>query len=115
MRSDKPYRRGWCTECLNTWQRERRAIQNAEAAEWRVRTRQGSKGGRRAAERRLASEQAPVAKARYIREPISRHSTESACRNMRSCSVGRAASVRSALNENPDLFDRAKEYVICFK
>ena len=34
MRSDKPYRRGWCTECLKEWQRARRAIlkQEAEAA-----------------------------------------------------------------------------------
>ena len=70
MRSDKPYRRGWCTECLNTWQHERRAIQNAEAAEWRVRTKQGSKGGRRAAARGdWLRNMAPVAKARYIREP----------------------------------------------
>ena len=68
----QPYRRGWCTDCLNAWQRERRAIHNAEAEAWRARTKHGAKGGRQAAARGL-------------------------------------------LDENPDLFDRAKEYIARFK
>jgi hypothetical protein len=51
MRSDKPYRRRWCTDCFNAWQRERRKALRAEEQAWRERTKHGSKGrerGRRA-------------------------------------------------------------------
>ena len=69
MRSAKPYRRGWCTECLNAWQRARRAILRAEAEAWRARTKHGSKGGLDAAARGdWLRNMAPVAKTHYIRD-----------------------------------------------
>jgi hypothetical protein len=69
MRSDKPYRRGWCTECLNAWQKARRAILKAEEEAWRARTKHGWKGGAAAAARGdWLRNMSPVAKARYIRD-----------------------------------------------
>jgi hypothetical protein len=59
---------------LNTWQRERRAIHNAEAEAWRARTRHGAKGGAADCDRAIG-----------------------------------------LLEENPELFDRAKEYIVRFK
>lgn len=110
MRSDKPYRRGWCTECLNAWQRARRAILKEEAEAWRARTKHGSKGGRNAAAKGdWLRNMAPVAKARYIRDA----NLDSA-----ECVVFSAATCNRAiglLDENPELFDRAKEYVLRFK
>jgi hypothetical protein len=64
MRSDKPYRRRWCTDCLNAWQRQRRAIR--KAGEW---TRHGAKGGRGGRRRGdWLRHMAPAAKARHIRD-----------------------------------------------
>jgi hypothetical protein len=78
MRSDKPYRRGWCTDRLNAWQRERRAIHNAEAEAWRARTKHASG-------------------------------------EVRGLLCGNCNRAIGLLDENPDLFDRAKEYIARFK
>jgi hypothetical protein len=69
MRSDKPYRRGWCIDCYNGWQRDRAAILRAEAQARRERTKHGAKGGRAAAARGdWLRNMAPAAKARSIRD-----------------------------------------------
>jgi hypothetical protein len=151
MRSDKPYRRGWCTECLNAWQRARRAILKAEVDAWRVRTKHGSKGGRQAAARGdWLRNMAPTAKARYIRDANLRalygislphyegllHAQEGRCaicgrppRGKRPLNVdhdhdsgrvrgllcGNCNRAIGLLDENPELFDRAKEYVFRFR
>ncbi|HJU02351.1 MAG TPA: endonuclease VII domain-containing protein [Actinomycetes bacterium] len=151
MRSDKPYRRGWCTECLNAWQRDRRAIHNAEAEAWRARTRHGAKGGAAAAARGdWLRNMAPAAKARYIRDANLKalygislpeyeellqmqggvcaictrpprgkrpldvdHDHESG--KVRGLLCGNCNRAIGLLDENPRLFDRAKEYLAQFK
>jgi hypothetical protein len=151
MRSDKPYRRGWCTECLNAWQRERRATHNAEAEAWRARTRHGAKGGAAAAARGdWLRKMAPVAKARYIRdanlkalygiglphyeellgnqggvcaicarEPRGKRPLEvdhdHASGEVRGLLCSNCNRAIGLLDENPELFDRAKEYIARFK
>ena len=151
MRSDKPYRRGWCTDCLNAWQRSRRVILKAEAEAWRARTKHGSKGGAAAAARGdWLRNMAPVAKARYIRDAnlkalygISLPQYEELLRlqdgvcaicarpprgtrpldvdhdhesgRVRGLLCGNCNRAIGLLDENPELFDRAKEYVVQFK
>jgi hypothetical protein len=151
MRSDKPYRRGWCTECLNAWQRARRAILKAEADAWRVRTKHGSKGGRQAAARGdWLRNMAPAAKVRYIRDANLKalygiglphyeellHAEEGRCAicarpprgkrpldvdhdhdngRVRGLLCGNCNRAIGLLDENPELFDQAKEYIVRFR
>ena len=151
MRSDKPYRRGWCTECVNTWQRARRAILKEEAEAWRSRTKHGSKGGRNAAARGdWLRNMAPAAKTRYIRDANLKalygislslyeellqqqgglcaicarpprgkrpldvdHDHDSG--RVRGLLCGNCNRAIGLLDENPELFDRGKDYVLRFK
>jgi Recombination endonuclease VII len=151
MRSDKPYRRRWCTDCLNAWQRERRVVRKAEDQAWRERTRYGSKGGRAAAARGdWLRNMAPAAKARYIRDAnlkalygislvqyerllarqggvcaicgrpprgqrpldVDHNHTTGQVRGLLCGNCNRALGL---LEENPILFDKAKEYIAKFK
>jgi hypothetical protein len=151
MRSDKPYRRGWCTDCLNAWQRSHRVTLKAEAEAWRARTKHGSKGGAAAAASGdWLRNMAPVAKARYIRDAnlkalygISLPQYEKLLRlqdgvcaicarpprgkrpldvdhdhesgRVRGLLCGNCNRAIGLLDEKPELFDRAKEYVVRFK
>jgi Recombination endonuclease VII len=151
MRSDKPYRRGWCTDCYNAWQRERGAILRAEDRAWRARTKQGAKGGREAAAKGdWLRNMAPAAKARYIRDAnlkalygigLVQHEQlldqqggvcaicarpprgkrpldvdhDHATDRVRGLLCGNCNRAVGLLDENPDLFDRAKAYVLRFR
>jgi hypothetical protein len=151
MRSDKPYRRGWCIDCFNAWQREANKRHRAEGQAWRERTKHGAKGGAVAAKRGdWLKNMAPVAKARYIRDAnlkalygisLARYErllelqggTCAICLRppkggrplqvdhdhdtdrVRGLLCGNCNRALGLLDENPVLFDRAKQYVMKWK
>jgi hypothetical protein len=137
MRGDKPYRRGWCTDCLNAWQRER--------------TKHGAKGGRAAAARGdWLRNMAPEAKARYIRDanlkalygislvqyerlleqqdgvcaicdrpprgrPVLDVDHDHLTGLVRGLLCGNCNRAVGLLDDNPELFDKAKAYILQFR
>jgi hypothetical protein len=151
MRGDKPYRRGWCTDCLNAWQRERRGILNAEDRAWRERTKHGAKGGRAAAAKGdWLRNMAPAAKARYIRDanlkalyginlvqyerlleqqggvcaicgrpprsrPVLDVDHDHLTGVVRGLLCGNCNRAVGLLDDNPELFDKARAYILQFR